>query len=441
MTMRDHLGLAMSGADTNSLARYQSALAHFQCYVGDPLAELDDALAQRPELLMAHVLKAWLNLLGTEAQGLAVAAEAHRAASALPGNARERAHLAALGELLAGRWHAAGRVLEDLSIAWPQDILALQAGHLIDFYTGQQRLLRDRIARALPEWQAEMPGYHALLGMHAFGLEENADYAGAERAGRRAVELQPRDGWGQHAVAHVLEMQNRTDEGIAWMRERVPYWAGDSFFQVHNWWHLALYHLDREEIDEVLALFDGPIFGGRSPLALDLVDASALLWRLQLLGVELGARWQPLADLWEAHADAGNYAFNDAHALMAFLGAGRDPAIERLFAAQRRALAGDGDNRQFTAEVGQPLCQAIQAFASGEYAECVRLLRPLRLIAQRFGGSHAQRDLLDLTLLEAARRSGQEALARALVNERLQLRPDSPQTRRLALRLAPARAA
>lgn len=108
MTMRDHLGLAMSGADIDSLARYQSALAHFQCYVGDPLAELDDALAQRPELLMAHVLKAWLNLLGTEAQGLAVAAEAHRAASALPGNARERAHLAALGELLAGRWHAAG---------------------------------------------------------------------------------------------------------------------------------------------------------------------------------------------------------------------------------------------------------------------------------------------------------------------------------------------
>ncbi|WP_027591911.1 tetratricopeptide repeat protein, partial [Pseudomonas sp. RL] len=346
----------------------------------------------------------------------------HRAASALPGNARERAHLVALGELLAGRWHAAGRVLEDLTIAWPQDILALQAGHLIDFYTGQQRLLRDRIARALPEWQAEMPGYHALLGMHAFGLEENADYTGAERAGRRAVELQPRDGWGQHAVAHVLEMQNRTDEGIAWMRERVTYWAGDSFFQVHNWWHLALYHLDREEIDEVLALFDGPIFGGRSPLALDLVDASALLWRLQLLGVELGARWQPLAGLWEAHADAGNYAFNDAHALMAFLGAGRDPAIERLFAAQRRALAGEGDNRQFTAEVGQPLCQAIQAFASGEYAECVRLLRPLRLIAQRFGGSHAQRDLLDLTLLEAARRSGQEALARALINERLQLR-------------------
>lgn len=254
MMMRDDLGLAVSGADAGSLAHYRTALARFQCYVGDPLAEVDAALARRPDLLMAHVLKAWLNLLGTEAEGVAVAQDIHRSASALPGTARERAHLAAIGELLAGRWHAAGRVLEDLSIAWPRDVLALQTGHLIDFYTGQQRLLRDRIARALPEWGADMPGYHALLGMHAFGLEENADYAGAERTGRRAVEMQPRDGWGQHAVAHVLEMQNRTAEGIAWMRERVDHWAGDSFFQVHNWWHLALYHLDREELDEVLAV-------------------------------------------------------------------------------------------------------------------------------------------------------------------------------------------
>ncbi|HLT04657.1 MAG TPA: hypothetical protein VK019_06805 [Pseudomonas sp.] len=186
----------------------------------------------------------------------------------------------------------------------------------------------------------------------------------------------------------------------------------------------------------MLALFDGPIFGGRSALALDLVDASALLWRLELLGVDVGARWQPLADLWEAHADAGNYAFNDAHAMMAFVGAGRGTAVERVLAAQRRAMAEDTDNQRFTSEVGHPLCLAIQAFAAGDPADCVRLIRPLRAIAQRFGGSHAQRDLLDLTLLEAARRSGQGTLVRALVNERLQLRPHSPQTRRLALRAA-----
>jgi len=126
MTMRDDLGLAVSGADADSLSHYQTALTRFQCYVGDPVAEVDAALARRPEMVMAHVLKAWLHLLGTDAPGLAVADQAYRTASALPGTEREKAHLAAISELLAGRWHAAGQVLEDLTITWPHDSLALR---------------------------------------------------------------------------------------------------------------------------------------------------------------------------------------------------------------------------------------------------------------------------------------------------------------------------
>lgn len=442
MTMRDPMGLEISGADHDSLHHYQDALTQFQCYVGDPLVTLDAAQAQRPEMIMAHVLRAWLNLLGTEPDGLVAARAAYRQAVALPHNAREQGHLKAIGTLLDGRWKEAGALLEDVSIAWPLDILALQAGHLVDFFCGHGRMLRDRISRALPEWQAQMPGYHALLGMHAFGLEENADYLAAERAGRRAVELQPRDGWAQHAVAHVLEMQNRPREGIAWMRERQSHWAGDSFFQVHNWWHLALFHLDLEQFDEVLALFDGPVFGARSALVLDLVDASALLWRLQLLGVDVGERWRAVADLWTPHADVGFYAFNDAHAMLAFVSAGYSAQAEAVLAAQQRVIETcASDNRQFSGEVGYPLCRAIQAFAVGEYVNCVRLLRPLRSIAQRFGGSHAQRDLIDLTLFEAARRSGQSELARALANERRLARPNSAQTRRLALRASQTEAA
>ena len=204
---------------------------------------------------MAHALKAWLHLLGTEPAGLPIARAALAAAEESPANERERGHLAAIRHLVEGRWHAAGRVLEDVTIAAPRDALGLLAGHQIDFFTGHSRMLRDRIARALPHWDARTPGYHSVLGMHAFGLEETGDYARAEAAGRRGVELEPHDGWSQHAVAHVLEMQNRTADGIAWMRSNDG-WAGDSFFQVHNWWHLALYYLERGDIDEVLALFD-----------------------------------------------------------------------------------------------------------------------------------------------------------------------------------------
>jgi tetratricopeptide (TPR) repeat protein len=295
-------------------------------------------------------------------------------------------------------------------------------------------MLRDRIARVLPQWSRDLPGYHAVLGMHAFGLEETGLYARAETAGRRAVELEPRDAWAWHAVAHVLEMQTRRADGIAWLRQDSDAWSKDNFFAVHNWWHLAICHLDLEELDEVLALFDGPIYGQRSELVVDLIDASALLWRLHLKGVPLGERWQAVADAWEPHATAGNYAFNDAHAVMAFVGAGRAGAVQRVLESQARALEEPGDNADFTREVGAPVTRAILAFGEGDYGETVRLLRPVRNQAQRFGGSHAQRDLLDLTLIEAALRTGRRALAQAFSAERIDLKPTSPAARTLVRR-------
>lgn len=112
-------------------------------------------------------------------------------------------------------------------------------------------MLRDRIGRALPSWGSDMPGYHAILGMQAFGLEEMGEYIRAEKLGRTAVEIEPRDGWAQHAVAHVMEMQSRQKDGIAWMRADPEAWTRESFLKVHNWWHLALFHYDLGETGEV----------------------------------------------------------------------------------------------------------------------------------------------------------------------------------------------
>ena len=429
MTQIDQHGHPLNGASTRACEHYERAVGLFRLYSGDPLAAAEAALADSPGFAMAHLLKAWLNLLGTEPAGIAAARAAHADAAAHCRTAREKGHLAAIGQLVEGRWHEASRALLRVSADHPHDLLALQAGHQIDFFTGNARLLRDRIARAMGDWSPPVPGYHAILGMYAFGLEEMGDYAQAEVTGRNAVELEPRDGWAQHAVAHVLEMQGRTSDGIAWMRTDSDAWSRDSFFAVHNWWHLALYHLDRGETDEVLRLFDGPIFGNRSTVAMDLLDAAAMLWRLDLRGVALGDRWRGVADNWQPFAGAGNYAFNDAHAVMAFVGAGRPERIAEVMDAQDRAMAGRGDNARFTREVGRPVVLALTAFGEGNYAGCIAALQPVIPIANRFGGSHAQRDLLDLTVMEAALRLPDPALARAISAERRALKPNSPHAR------------
>jgi hypothetical protein len=149
-----------------------------------------------------------------------------------------------------------------------------------------------------------------------------------------------------------------------------------------------------------------------------MIDASGMLWRLQLRGIDVGDRWARLADKWEPIAGAGNYAFNDMHAMMAFVGAGRHGAARTVLEAQRAAMDAGGDNASFTREVGHAATRAILAFGEADYAQATELLRPIRSYAHRFGGSHAQRDLIDLTLIEAAKRSGREGLANALVAER-----------------------
>jgi tetratricopeptide (TPR) repeat protein len=430
MDLRDSAGHQMTGATAEGLAHFETASHQLRCYVGDPVASVDMALAAAPQMVMAHVLKAYLHLLGTEPLALPVARDCLAAATDLAATDRERGHVEAVRLLTEGRWRSAGRVLEDVSIATPLDALALQAGHSIDFFRGDSRMLRDRIARALPAWSRSIPGYHALLGMHAFGLEETGDYAQAETQGRTAIELERRDTWAWHAVAHVYEMRNQPSEGLAWMSLDTDAWSQDSFFAVHNWWHRAVYHLELGELDAALQLFDGPVFGRRSSVVLELIDASALLWRLALRGVDVGSRYEAVAANWAPIAAAGNYAFNDLHAMIAFVGAGRAQEQQAVLDTQRAVLDGDlavaADNLEFTRQVGHPATRAIQAFGQGRYAECVELLRPIRHVAHRFGGSHAQRDLLDQTLIEASRRAGFDALTTALVRERVALRPRTP---------------
>ena len=163
-----------------------------------------------------------------------------------------------------------------------------------------------------------------------------------------------------------------------------------------------------------------------SAVATETLDATALLWRMTLRGINCGGRWTELADTWEPMAGHAHYAFNDMHAMIAYVATGARASAKRLLAAVERAAEGDGTNARMEREVGLPILRAIEAFGRGKYAETVGLLMPVRYRAHAFGGSHAQRDILHRTLVEAALRARQFALANALATERTALKPHCP---------------
>ena len=435
--MNDPRGLPSGTASALAREHHERALWHLVSFYGDPMAAFDATIAADPGWGLARVVKAVFILTLTEPQLLpqarALLAESGPLMAGAP--AHEQAQLAAAQAALAGRWREACARWDALLLEQPRDLLALSAAHLFDFYRGDARNLRARVARVLPAWPVDDPLQPFVQGMHAFGLEECNLYPQAEAAGREALARDPRGPWAIHAVAHVMEMQGRHDEGVRWLEDGSAGWA-DNGLAVHLWWHLALFRLEALDSAAALALFDARIAGNASVVNLQWLDGAALLWRLHLLGVDVGTRWQALAADWvDPVAYAGHYAFNDVHALLPLLGSGDLARAQALLAASRdRANA---DNAAMAREVGVPLMQGLIAYANGDADEACRTLYPLRGVAHHFGGSHAQRDLIDQTLLAAAVRAGNASLARALLNERCLAKPLTPLTAHWLSRVTP----
>ncbi|WP_198370515.1 tetratricopeptide repeat protein [Roseomonas rosulenta] len=408
--------------------RLDGAIAKFHAYLADPIADIDALLAEEPDCVMGHAIRACILATTTDRAFDEELRSSLAAAQRLAprANARERAYVAAARHWADGDLQAATEAWGRIAIDHPTDLLAVQFAQLGDFFLGQSQMLRDRVARVMPRWHRDMPGHGFLVGMHAFGLEECGDYAAAEAAGREAVARNPQDGWAAHAVAHVLEMQGRAAEGVVFMNETSSGWSPDSMFAYHNWWHLALFCIDRGDIAGALRLFDERVSAGGFGQALEAIDGSALLWRLWVLGHDVGDRWSRVAPAWSARIAHGIYAFNDVHAMMAFVATGDDAAQREVVATLERAALGQGTNAMMSRDVGLPLVRGLAAFGQGDHAGAVAHILPVRGIANRFGGSHAQRDVLSWTLCEAAIRAGDAPMAEAMVAERLALKEGSP---------------
>ena len=429
--VKDAQGHYLSGATDEAAATYDHAVRAFNLVHGDAIGLFDAAREAAPDCAMAYLGKAWVFTVANDPELRTRAKALVETARPLNLNEREQAHLAALSHLCVGARAAAVAVLDRHLMRYPFDLVAHQGAALSDGFLGRFHWVRDRSARALPFWSKDQPGYGTLLAMHAFGLEEAGDYASAEDESREAAELEPLSFWPHHTVAHVMEMTGRPEDGLGWMAAREKLWSTPGHMnQVHIWWHKALFHLELGQYEEALALYDGPMRATQRPVALSLTNASALLWRLDTLGCDIGKRWQELTALWQDRADGRCLVFGDIHAAMAELRSGQETLVERRLAAMRETAANGIEAAALYRTVGIPIVKGLAAFHRGAWAEAVELLLPVRFDLWQIGGSHAQRDVVNWTLTEAAIRAGQRDVALSLAHERLAARPRSAPNRR-----------
>jgi tetratricopeptide (TPR) repeat protein len=382
---------------------YERAVAALWRQRGDARALAAAAVSAEPDAVAPRLLEAALLVTSRHVRDFEAAGWVYARLRGMPMSERERAHTSALEAAVDGDLERACLIYDRLLLHTPTDAVALWTAQLMDYYVGNSSAMRERSGRVLARWPAEMPGYHAVMSMHAFALQECGDYGAAEETALRALDLEPGDLRAQHTLMHVYEMVGKPEGGLRWVRGHASQWRGDAAVAHHLWWHAALFMTTLERPLEALSIYDLQL---QQETLAGLIDASALLWRLHLERFDVGARFAKLAGRWAGHAEDAYCAFNDLHAMMAFAGAERWDLAQRLLVAQERRIGRPGANRDMTRLVGHPACRALLAFARRDFRAAEALLRSLPPVAHRIGGSHAQRDVLQLTRAAAlARRS------------------------------------
>jgi tetratricopeptide (TPR) repeat protein len=425
--LSDPRGLPLTAASAEAVARLEATILAFCGLKEDVGDRLKEALAADPQLVMAHLLRGYFLLLLSKREFLPRAQQAAAAADAAiaanDATPRETRHRQALEAWIARDTTRTIAILSRILADFPRDIVALKLLQFLLFYSGDSARMHATVAAALPAWDESVPAYGFALGCHAFSLEESGDYDAAERAGRRAVALNPEDIWGAHAVAHVFEMQDRVGEGLAWIDTLAPHWRTANNFAFHVWWHRCLYLLALLRFDEVLERYDREVRADSTDDYLDVTNAISLLWRLEQRGVAVGNRWNELAERAAQRRDDHITVFADAHYAMAL--AASDPDAAAGWSQSARAYATQSRETQAAVMegVGLALGAAAIAHRRGDFAAALDRLLPLRAAIHRIGGSHAQRDLFAELLIDAAVKAGRHDVARDLLRERLAARP------------------
>jgi hypothetical protein len=312
----------------------------------------------------------------------------------------------------------------------PRDLVSLKLGQYHCFNTGDCPGML-RLALAVLPHAADVPYVH---GMAAFGYEQCHLMREAEASARRAIALCRKEPWAHHALAHVMLTEGRLAEGLAFMQGVSDTWSGlNSFMVTHNWWHVALFLIDLGRDAEALAVYDEHAWGVVKDYSQDQIGAVSLLARLELAGIDVGARWDDVAHyLLQRQADQV-LPFLDLQYLYGLARAGRVEADVLLRNIEAFAPNAPPSTRAAWQRVCVPAAHGLVAHARGDLAAAVEGLGVALPRMIEIGGSHAQRDLFEQLYLDALVRTGTEASltgAQGILQQQLNGQPESLRLRR-----------
>ncbi len=423
----DALGHIVSTTNPATIAAIDVYTADWTGY-GTRLRTIFAAADADPECALVNAQAAAVHMALEAASGFAAARPYLRRARANARYAteREQQFVSAVVAWSQGDTAKALTLLRKIVQSHPTDIAAAKWGQYHAFNLGNPEAMRALAEQILPAHRKTAEAW----GMLAFGREQCHQLEGAEEAGRRALSLKRGEPWAHHAVAHVMETQGRIDEGVDFLSWHAHTWADRSIFvREHNYWHLALFHLDRDEPKKALQIFDEQLWGTWPEFAQEQIGAISALWRLELRGVDVGERWVPIVDQVLARWHEHILPFHDLHFVYALARGGRIAEARAFLSSLARH--GERDVRGVWDGVALPLAQGLVAYAQGRFETAANLLAPQLAQLQRIGGSHAQRDVFVQTWIDAALKAGHYSAATEVLSRREQDRPNVHMTRRL----------
>lgn len=390
----DPLGNAYTASEQHSVESLMTLLADYLGSRNTVMPQLDALLLADPQMPMALCLRGYLIKQSGDPRLGGAARQCLQQMAGQDRNPREQLHYKALASWLDQQLLDSLEALEAILAEHPKDMLALRIAHYLHFYADGAINMRDSVERSLAVWSTDEPFYGFLLGMHSFGREEAGDYAAAEAAGRQAIEINPADLWAAHAVTHVFEMQSRPEEGIAWHAQLAPHWQDTNNFAYHLNWHRTLYNLALDDVDSALNCFDDILAGAlNDDFYLDVCNAASLLWRLEMMGVNVGERWHTVNQWSPPRIKDDELVFATLHYLMAPARLQDQAMIDKALGHLHFWSKSSTTQGEICRDVGLPLATALVAAGRGQHADAAATLADIADKIYLIGGSHAQRQL------------------------------------------------